>query len=210
MAEQGATLFYVHDPMCSWCWGFRPTFTQLVKNLPGELELRYLLGGLAPDTSTPMPAAMRAQLEATWHRIQATIPGTEFNFDFWRRAAPRRSTWPACRAVLATRQLDANKEEEMIFAIQTAYYRQARNPSDDDVLTALAGQIGLEEVAFAALLNTEQTQNLLADEMAFARALGVSGFPDLRLKVGDRILPVPLDYRYSEPMRDAIQRQLRP
>ena len=23
------TLIYVHDPMCSWCWGFRPTFERL-------------------------------------------------------------------------------------------------------------------------------------------------------------------------------------
>jgi putative protein-disulfide isomerase len=208
MSEQNATLVYVHDPMCSWCWGFRPAFTQLVERLPHELKVRYLLGGLAPDSSAPMPAAMRAQLEATWRRIQATIPGTEFNFDFWRRASPRRSTWPACRAVLATRQLDPNKEEEMILAIQTAYYRQARNPSDDEVLTALAGQIGLDTQAFAALLHATQTRDALAQEIATARDLGVTGFPDLRLAVGKDISPVPLDYLNHEPMLQSILQQL--
>ncbi|MFT6977114.1 MAG: putative protein-disulfide isomerase, partial [Shewanella psychromarinicola] len=23
------TLYYVHDPMCSWCWGYRPTWDTL-------------------------------------------------------------------------------------------------------------------------------------------------------------------------------------
>ena len=23
------TLYYVHDPMCSWCYAFKPTFNEL-------------------------------------------------------------------------------------------------------------------------------------------------------------------------------------
>jgi putative protein-disulfide isomerase len=210
MSDRNPTLFYVHDPMCSWCWGFRPVFKQLIDSLPRELTPRYLLGGLAPDTTELMPAAMCGQLEATWRRIQATVPGTEFNFDFWRQATPRRSTWPACRAVLATRQLDGRKEDAMILAIQQAYYLQARNPSDNRVLTALAGQIGLDETAFADLLDAAQTRQALAEEMAQARAMGVSGFPELRLQYDGRTVPVPLDYCYAQPMREAIERLLAP
>ncbi|MDF4306582.1 DsbA family protein, partial [Vibrio parahaemolyticus] len=22
-------LYYVHDPMCSWCWGYKPTIEKL-------------------------------------------------------------------------------------------------------------------------------------------------------------------------------------
>ena len=52
------TLIYVHDPMCSWCWGFRPTFERLCDALSGEATVMRLLGGLAADSDQHMPAEM--------------------------------------------------------------------------------------------------------------------------------------------------------
>jgi putative protein-disulfide isomerase len=95
------TLYYVHDPMCSWCWGFEPTRRQLFAALEGRLQIERLVGGLAPDTDEPMPATMRNMLQQTWHRIAISIPGTEFNFEFWEKCQPRRATYPANRAVIA-------------------------------------------------------------------------------------------------------------
>ena len=45
-----ANLYYAHDPMCSWCWAFRPTWKRIVKALPENLAVRRILGGLAPDS----------------------------------------------------------------------------------------------------------------------------------------------------------------
>ena len=107
-------LTYVHDPMCSWCYAFRPTWRAIVAELPPGLATRRLLGGLAPDSDAPMPAALREKLEATWHRIEQVVPGTRFDFAFWRDGAPRRSTYPACRAVIAAVGQNPAAEEAMI------------------------------------------------------------------------------------------------
>ena len=93
-------LYYVHDPMCSWCWGFRPTWQKIQEGLSDDVEVRYLLGGLAPDSQEPMPKSMQLDIASYWGKIQQHISGTEFNFDFWEKCKPRRSTYPACRAVL--------------------------------------------------------------------------------------------------------------
>lgn len=54
-----STLYYVHDPMCSWCWGYHPVWQQLQQMLaqqwPTQLTIRYLVGGLAADSDQPMP-----------------------------------------------------------------------------------------------------------------------------------------------------------
>jgi putative protein-disulfide isomerase len=198
-------LYYVHDPMCSWCWGFRPVLDELVRALPAGLPFSRLLGGLAPDCDQPMPSAMRTQLISTWHRIQAQIPGTRFNFDFWRSTTPRRSTWPACRAVLAARRLCGELEAPMIAAIQHAYYLEARNPSDNDTLIQLAVHLGLDAREFAALLNDGTTQTRLDDEMALARSMGADSFPSLRLVDRDTVWPITVDYRRVGPMLNAIR-----
>jgi putative protein-disulfide isomerase len=201
-------LLYIHDPMCSWCWGFRPVLMALREGLPHGLGFERLLGGLARDSDAPMGAEMRAYLQQTWHRIQERIPGTRFNFDFWSQCEPRRSTWPACRAVVAARRCDPAGEEAMILAIQQAYYLQARNPSDQETLTALAGEIGLDQAHFHNLMVDPHTQVQFEQEMRRAHRMDADSFPSLRLQVGEHTWPVAVNYTDATPMLDDIERLL--
>ena len=200
------TLYYVHDPMCSWCWGFEPTRARLFAALEGRLPIRRLLGGLAPDSDEPMPDAMRLGLQQTWRRIQQMIPGTRFNFDFWTDCAPRRSTYPANRAVIAARLQDEKYDLPMTQRIQRAYYLEARNPSDDDTLVELAADIGLDAGRFASDLVDTATQQMLLAEIQQARRMGIDSFPSLALAAGDgRVMPVRLDYTDAQAMLDQIE-----
>ena len=173
------TLIYVHDPMCSWCWGFEPTRQKIFAGLPGDMPVKRLVGGLAPDSDQPMPEPMRAGLQQTWQRIAAMIPGTRFNFDFWTRNTPRRSTYPANRAVIAARLQGKDYDPLMTAAIQRAYYLEARNPSDNSTLIELADEIGLDGERFAADLVADSTHQSLLEEIREARMLGIDSFPSL-------------------------------
>jgi len=196
------TLYYVHDPMCSWCWAFRPAMNKLLQMLPGTIQVKKLLGGLAPDTDEPMPEEMQQRLQQTWQRIEQSVPGTHFNFDFWTRNAPRRATYPACRAVIAARA--QHREEAMLAAIQSAYYQQARNPSDDTTLLELASEIGLEQEAFCRALNDSATQQQLEQEMLQAEMLGVDSYPSLVLSINGSNWPVSIDYTEAKNMLETI------
>ena len=190
-------LYYVHDPMCSWCWGFSPTWSKIRTQLPDNIEVKYLLGGLAPDSDEPMPEQMQEAIAGYWKRIQQHIPGTEFNFDFWQECEPRRSTYPSCRAVIAARKQKPEIEREMIDAIQKAYYLNAKNPSNDETLIDIAESLGLDKEAFSADLNSAETQQQLEEEMTFARQIGAQGFPSMMLEIEGRYEYLPLDYNDS-------------
>lgn len=199
------TLYYIHDPMCSWCWGFRKTWQQVKQQLPTDITLHYLLGGLAPDSEAPMPVALQHTLQQIWQDIQQRIPGTEFNLDFWTKCQPRRSTYPACRAVIAARLQGSEFEEAMILAIQRAYYLQAKNPSNDDTLIELAQQLPAQNTSktidlarFATDLNTSTTQSMLEEEILYAQTIGARGFPSLILKQNDSYSLIDIDYNNSE------------
>jgi putative protein-disulfide isomerase len=198
-------LYYVHDPMCSWCWGFERTRKQLFDRLAIEgIEVVRLLGGLAPDSDEPMTQEMRDYLQQTWRRIRQRIPGTEFNFDFWTLCEPRRSTWPACRAVIAAREQGGEYDERMTRAIQEAYYLQARNPSEQPVLVGLAGELGLDTGRFVRRLNAPETQSQLDDEMQQGRAMNATSFPGLVLEIDGACWPVPVDYTNSRTILDTL------
>ena len=199
------TLIYVHDPMCSWCWGFEPTRKELFAKLPESLELRRLVGGLAPDSDQPMPEAMRIGLQQTWHRIEQMIPGTRFNFEFWTLNTPRRSTYPANRAVIAARLQAADKDPKMTAAIQRAYYLEARNPSDNSTLIELAAEIGLDAERFASDLVAESTDEELRAEIGAARAFGIDSFPSLAVLGDNGLRHIRLDYADADAMLREIE-----
>ncbi|MGB0712185.1 MAG: DsbA family protein [Gammaproteobacteria bacterium] len=193
-------LWYVHDPMCSWCWGFRPAHTALIDGLNGEIPVRRLLGGLAPDSDHPMPEEMRNYLKSTWHRIEQRVPGTRFNFDFWTSTTPKRSTWPACRAVIAARAQNPDMDEAMTHAIQRAYYLDARNPSEIDTLRDLAADLGLDTEKFSANMASTTVRQSFAEERESARIMGAHSFPSLILERGGQHHPITIDYTRPELM----------
>ncbi|WP_281561641.1 DsbA family protein [Thalassomonas sp. RHCl1] len=194
-------LYYVYDPMCSWCWGYRPTWQTLQEKLKTRVEIQYRLGGLAPDSDAPMPDEMQTFLQQTWHKISQQL-GTEFNFDFWSRCRPRRSTYPACRAVIIAREYD--KEQAMYLAIQQAYYLQAKNPSELDTLADIAATIGLDKAQFKEQLTSHDIEQKLTDEIAAARKLPIQGFPSLVLATDDEQVPIALDYHHWQTSYDSI------
>jgi len=200
------TLYYVHDPMCSWCWGFRPVWQEIRQNLAGNIQVKYLLGGLAPDNDEIMPVAMQQDIAGYWRKIQQHIPNTEFNFDFWQQCEPRRSTYPACRAVIAARKQQADIELAMIEGIQEAYYLHAQNPSNDDTLISLAVKLGLDKTRFSEDLNAQSTQNELLEEIQFSRSIGAQGFPSMVLEKNGQAQLVPLNYNEAQATLDFIEK----
>ena len=189
--DTSAIVYYVHDPMCSWCWAYRPRLLELRANLPVRVSWQNVLGGLAPDNDQPMPLQTRKMVQGHWHKIQSLV-GTEFNFDFWSICEPRRDTYKACRAVVAASRQGA--EEEMIEAIQRAYYLRAMNPSEPDTLAGLATELGLDRSLFAADFDSEQTEAEFRRQLLLRAELGVRSFPSLVLELDTERVLISHDY----------------
>lgn len=192
-------LYYIHDPMCSWCYGFAPTWNRIVENLPSTIKVEYVVGGLAPDSDQPMPEETQVMVRSAWERIRDML-GTEFNFSFWDKNIPRRSTYPSCRAVLAAKL--QNFEKEMIPAIQKAYYLRALNPSDDDVLIQIATELkntltkqNIDIDQFTLDLNSVAIKQELENQISLSRRLTHRGFPSLVLNHNDVFYFLEHDYQ---------------
>lgn len=186
------TLYYFHDPMCSWCWGYRPSWLRLLSLLPETIDVSYIVGGLAPDSNTPMTEEMALTIQSHWRRIESEL-GTRFNYNFWTQCTPKRSTYPACRAVLAAK--NQQQETQMIQSIQESYYLRALNPSELSTLVQLAEEIGLDRTAFISDINSIEVQQELESQIQFARTLQVPGFPSLVLVKNDNTYPISVDYK---------------
>ncbi|MCP4951193.1 MAG: DsbA family protein [Proteobacteria bacterium] len=175
------TIYCVVDPMCSWCWGFAPGWRELVSEIPETVTVVDLMGGLAPDNEAPMDSAMRQYVQDAWGAVKART-GAEFNFEFWNKCEPKRSTYPACRAVIAAGEQASGARSLMYNAIQRAYFLEARNPSDAEALECVAGEIGLDRKQFSEDLGSDHINRIFQLELESVAKLGVSGFPTIVVK----------------------------
>ncbi len=191
--------------MCSWCWGYRPVSDEIFASLPATVELVKVVGGLAPDSDEPMPQDLRQKLPDIWRAIHDRL-GTEFNYDFWSKCEPRRSTYPSCRAVLAAGE--QGRYDEMVDAIQRAYYLRAMNPSDVDTLTQLATEMKMDVDRFITAMQSETLESELIRQVGFSRQSPIDGFPSLALDVSGSLVSVQRDYLNSQVTLDHIDQLL--
>ena len=169
-------LYFIVDPMCSWCWGFRSSWQTFLAELPSSVIVKDLMGGLAPDSDEPMDATTQAYVQSAWQSVGERT-GAKFNYQFWDVCQPRRSTYPACRAVISAGLQSTSARKRYYEAVQQAYYLEARNPSDTATLIALAGEIDLDNVQFQQDLDSSTVQEAFEAELAQVRSFGVTGFP---------------------------------
>jgi len=203
------TLFYVHDPMCSWCYGYKPVLNTILKQLNNKIEVKFLLGGLAADTEILMPLNMQTKIKSNWRNIEETIPGTTFNYDFWTKCSPKRSTYPACRAVIAAGKQHIKHQSLMINAIQYAYYLNAQNPSNYDVLYDIAEKINLNKSEFENDIHSENTNEQLHQQIALSQSIGANSFPSIFLLHKEQYHQIVLDYTNAAITLGHIESHLR-
>jgi len=203
--KQKNILYYVHDPMCSWCYGFKPILDSLHNKLDHIIDIKYILGGLAKDSDLAMPESMKSQIIQNWKRIEETIPGTGFNYDFWIRCIAKRSTYPSCRAVIAITKQNRTLEREMIKLIQHAYYLDAMNPSDYDVLYTLSKKLDIDQDQFMIDIQSDEVNDELMSQIQFSRDIGADSFPSLYIYTENKYQPVVLDYNNVDIILEHIK-----
>jgi len=213
MEKSGSpTLIYIHDPMCSWCYAFNHSFAALQMHLPTNMRIEKIVGGLAADSQQAMPLTTQEYIQQTWREIEQQVSGIQFNFDFWRNNVPIRSTYPACRAVLAAAQ--QTLADQMTLQIQLAYYQQALNPALDQVLFKCAENLRsnmMDMAAFEQAYHSPEIETQLQQQLQRRDELNVHSYPSLCLQYGDSnedVSAIPIDYLNWQPMLAHIQARL--
>ena len=173
-----ARLVYVMDPMCSWCWGFAPVAEALVRQArEGGVALHLVMGGLRANDA-PLEASTRRYILDHWQSV-AQATGQPFAFEGALPEGFVYDTTPACRAVVAARQLDPLAAWQLVGLIQQAFYAQGRDVTQPALLVELADQAGLPRQTFAEAFDSAASLTAAQADFSWVQGLGIAGFPTL-------------------------------
>jgi putative protein-disulfide isomerase len=186
-----ATLHYLYDPLCGWCYGAEP-LAKAAENVVG-LNLRLRAGALWPEP-TQLPESMRLYIQQADARI-AQMSGQPFGEAYLNHLLLDPTlvldSRPVVAAVLAAQQLDPTKMLPMLRGIQHAHYEQGRHVVQEATLVDIAKSLGLDATAFAAALRSVPVDRHIAEAREFMSNIGAQGFPTFVLQIGDDWLAVP-------------------
>ncbi len=169
-------LLYVADPMCSWCWGFTP-IAHDIRNTYGPLApLKIIAGGLAPGNRRVWNHDDKVTVREHWDHVHAAS-AQPFNYSLFERDDFVYDTEPACRALVACRELGDTDPLAYLEAMHRAFYVSNLDITDSSVLRDLADECGMQRQRFAQCYASPETEQLTHADFELARALGVQGFP---------------------------------
>lgn len=193
-------IWYVADPMCSWCWGFAPVIEQIQQRYADQVTFQLLPGGLRAGTTQPFAAEKRAQILQHWHAVHAKT-GQPFTFEQALPADFIYDTEPACRAVASVSRLMPAKAFAYFAAIQHAFYVEQADVTQHAVLQQLAEKLAIPTSEFTARFQSDEIKGLTQDGFQRAVQWGVSGFPTLIAEDATGRHPITAGYRPFADLR---------
>ncbi len=181
-----ATLHYIYDPLCGWCYGSAP----LVKAAREIGGLQFVLhgGGMMAGSARQLASESLRQF-VMQHVARITgMTGQPFSEAYTngllRDTTAMLDSEPPTAAILAV-EAAAGRGADMLVHMQKAHYVEGRNLSDRAALAALAQEIGIERAAFdAEFLNAlgSAVQSHMAESRRLLARVGGQGFPTFALE----------------------------
>ncbi|ARO88382.1 DsbA family protein [Nitrosospira lacus] len=194
------TLWYIADPMCSWCWGFSPVIEAIRCEYGVRLKMELLLGGLRPGTKEPMPSTQREAILRHWQAVHR-LTGQPFRFEGAMPSGFIYDTEPASRGVVAASIINSDTVFPFFKAVQSAFYIEQQDVTTAVVLTRLAADTGLDAHHFLQVFESDIARSQTLGHFQEARQWGVHGFPAVIMQdaTGCRVLTG--GYRPLEELR---------
>jgi putative protein-disulfide isomerase len=152
---------YHTDPACSASWAAEPRLRRLIVEFGDELDITYVMAGLAREFDDP------ARMVTTW--LDDAASGMPLDPRIWLREAPR-SSYPACIAVKAAAQQGAAAAERYLRRLREGFMCHRRKLDGPEALVEEAGLAGLDTERFRIDLDSNATLEAFGADLEETRA----------------------------------------
>ena len=176
-------LYYVTDPICSHCWALEPTLRRFEKQYGHYFNFHTVMGGLLEKWGDgPVDPANGifgpADVAGHWREVgdisRMPIDGSLMIDN------PVQSSFPPSRVYkVIQKHHNAEKAFEYLRRAREALFAFNQNIAEKSVMTEIVNSLGLDGEAIVKEAEEQTGHQLLNEDFALARKLGVRGFPTI-------------------------------
>jgi putative protein-disulfide isomerase len=200
-----ATLYFVVDPMCSWCWGFAPVIEEARERLKEQYDIHLVMGGLRTQGEMVWDTSAKTYLRQHWQQVEERT-GQPFNDILFEKSDFTYDTYPACKAVVTVRELlGEDAAFRYLHMIQHAFYAQGIDITKPRLLYGYYEQLFGNSSKFAFMYATERIDTRMYHDFAKARSMGATAFPSVVIVDTDGHMVCQKGYRSFEEMNTLLK-----
>lgn len=190
-------MFYVHDPLCGWCYAMQPALRALHETHP-ELPIEtFNIGLWVAGACRPIVQGFREHLRAGVPRVEA-LSSVRFGPEFRRGVIDNDhyvyESGTAALALQCIKRLAPDKPLDFIHDCQEAFFVEGQSANDVTTFIRIAAGYGISAVAFAELFYSTRVRDEMQAERKQAAELcqvaGSAGVPVFLLNRGSKVLPI--------------------
>ena len=170
-------LWYIADPMCSWCWGFAPIIKSIRLNYSEQLKIEPVMGGLRSG-KLAMASEQRAEILNHWKAVNE-MTGQSFSFEGAMPEGFIYDTEPSCRGVVAMALINPSLVFSLLESIQFSFYVEQKDVTNPRVLAELAGKIGVDMDLYLQVFESDDAKKKVSIHFNKIRQWGVNSFPTI-------------------------------
>ena len=173
-------LWYIADPMCSWCWGFAPIIKEVRLNYSENLKIELVMGGLRSG-KLAMASGQRAEILNHWKAVNERT-GQPFSFEGAMPEGFIYDTEPSCRGIVAMSLINPSLVFTLLESIQFGFYVEQKDVTNPKVLAQLAGKIGVDMDLYLQAFESDEVKNKVSNHFDKVRQWGVNSFPTIAVQ----------------------------
>ncbi|MBA9028114.1 DsbA family protein [Peribacillus huizhouensis] len=179
--QEVINLYYVTDPICSHCWALEPVLRKFEEQYGHYVKFHTVMGGLLEswdgfaDVANGIggPADVAGHWREVGEHSRMPIDGSLFLTN------PIQSSYPPSRVFKIIQQKDENLAKTFLRRAREAVFAFNQNIGEEQTLIDLVNQMGLDGESIVKEAELPVGQQLLDQDFALARSLGVRGFPTI-------------------------------
>ncbi|MBU8879950.1 DsbA family protein [Bacillus sp. FJAT-29790] len=179
--QEVINLYYVTDPICSHCWALEPVLMRFEEQYGHYFTIHTVMGGLLKgwegfaDVSNGIgkPSDVAGHWREVGEYSRMPIDGS-----VWLEN-PIQSSYPPSRVYKVIQQKDEHLANVYLRRAREAVFAFNQNIGEEIVLVDIVNQLGLDGKEIVKEASLPNGQQLLDQDFALARSLGVRGFPTI-------------------------------
>lgn len=182
------TIYYVYDPLCSWCYGFSPVIKKTKAIYKDQFNFEVISGGMQTGERKQPVSAIRDYLKGAYKDVTKRT-GVEFGDKFMKvleEGERMLDSIPPSIALSIVKDLKPEQALDFATSIQKAIYYDGFDWNSVDAYLPYIKDYDLDPEDFRRKFNEPYYLEKTLEDFKLAANFGATGFPSVILKKDDK------------------------
>lgn len=204
------TIYYVYDPLCSWCYGFSPVIKKIKNTYEEQFDFQVISGGMQSGERKQPVSAIRDYLKGAYKNVTERT-GVEFGEQFMEvleEGNRMLDSVPPSIALSIVKDLKPAETLNFAATIQEAIYYDGFNWNLVDEYFPYLKQYDIAPEVFKQKFEDPLYKEKTLEDFKLAANFGVTGFPSVILKKEDKYYLIAQGFVPYEQLKATIEQVL--